>query len=58
MTHALHLGQLHAYEQWLVVAIAFGPFVVLAVVVYVVRGRRPVGDDPTLGAGSDRADED
>ena len=41
----LHLGELHAYEQWLVAVIAFGPFVVLGIVVYVVRGREPAGDD-------------
>ena len=41
----LHLGELHAYEQWLVALIAFGPFVVLGIVVYVVRGREPVDDD-------------
>ena len=41
----LHLGQLHAYEQWLVALIAFGPFVVLGIVVYVVRGREPADDD-------------
>ena len=36
---ALHLGGLHPYEQALVLLIAFGPFVVLGVVVYVVRKR-------------------
>ncbi len=41
----LHLGELHAYEQWLVALIAFGPFVVLGIVVYVVRGREPADDD-------------
>jgi hypothetical protein len=41
----LHLGELHAYEQWLVAVIAFGPFVVLGIVVYVVRGREPADDD-------------
>jgi uncharacterized iron-regulated membrane protein len=30
----LHLGGLHPYEQWLVVLIAFGPFVVLGFVVW------------------------
>lgn len=35
----LHLGGLHPVEQWLVVAIAFGPFVVLGFVVYFVRRR-------------------
>ena len=34
-----HLGELHAYEQLLVLLLAFGPFLVLAVVVYVVRRR-------------------
>jgi hypothetical protein len=45
VTTALHLGELHAYEQWLVAVIAFGPFVVLGIVVYVVRGREPADDD-------------
>jgi len=40
----LHMGSLHPVEQLLVVLIAFGPFVVLAVVVYVVR-RRDVADE-------------
>ncbi len=34
-----HLGELHAIEKVLVGLIAFGPFVVLAIVVYVVRKR-------------------
>jgi H+/Cl- antiporter ClcA len=34
-----HMGDLHAYEQLLVWLLAFGPFVVLFVVVYVVRRR-------------------
>ena len=33
----LHLGALHPVEQLLVALLAFGPFVVLFVVVYVVR---------------------
>jgi hypothetical protein len=43
-----HLGQLHAYEQALLGVIAFGPFVVLAVVVYVLRRResREDSDSP------------
>jgi hypothetical protein len=44
VTTALHLGELHAYEQLLVALIAFGPFVVLGIVVYVVR-RRDTEDD-------------
>ena len=34
-----HLGTLHAYETALLVLLAFGPFVVLAVVVLVLRHR-------------------
>jgi hypothetical protein len=41
----LHLGKLHGYEQALLAVIAFGPFVVLAVVVYVIR-RRDQCEDP------------
>ncbi len=36
---AQHLGSLHAYEQILVLLLAFGPFVVLGIVVYVLRRR-------------------
>ena len=46
----LHLGELHAYEQWLVAVIAFGPFVVLGIVVYVVRRRDGDDDPPTSGS--------
>ncbi|WP_162529637.1 hypothetical protein [Nocardioides caldifontis] len=35
----LHLGELHAYEQALVMVIALGPFAVLGIAVYVVRKR-------------------
>jgi hypothetical protein len=35
----LHMGALHPFEQLLVALVAFGPFVVLFVVVYVVRKR-------------------
>lgn len=35
----LHLGPLHPLEQALVLLIAFGPFVVLGVVVAVIRRR-------------------
>ena len=35
----LHLGELHRYEKLLVALIAFGPFVVLAVVVALMRRR-------------------
>ena len=47
----LHLGALHPYEQLLVALVAFGPFVVLFVVVYVVRRRDVAAEDadPTEG---------
>jgi protein-L-isoaspartate O-methyltransferase len=35
----LHLGALHGYEKALVALIAFGPFLVLFLVVHVVRRR-------------------
>jgi hypothetical protein len=40
----LHLGGLHPYERLLVLLVAFGPFVVLGVVVYVVR-RRDIAEE-------------
>ena len=50
MNHALplHLGALHPYEQLLVALVAFGPFVVLFVVVYVVRRRDVAAEDADL----------
>jgi hypothetical protein len=35
----LHLGPLHPYELLIVLLVGFGPFVVLAVVVFVLRRR-------------------
>ncbi|HET6627770.1 MAG TPA: hypothetical protein VFG63_15370 [Nocardioidaceae bacterium] len=35
----LHLGALHAYETVLLLVLAFGPFVVLVIVVLVLRRR-------------------
>lgn len=40
----LHLGELHAYEHLAVWLIAFGPFLVLGVVVFLIR-RRDVADE-------------
>jgi hypothetical protein len=44
----LHLGALHPYEQLLVALVAFGPFAVLFVVVYVVRRRDVAAEDADL----------
>lgn len=41
----LHLGDLHAYEQLLVLLLAFGPFAVLGVVVAVLRRRDLAAED-------------
>jgi len=47
----MHLGGLHPYEQLVVAVVAFGPFVVLGVVVLVLRRRdvaaegRPATDE-------------
>lgn len=47
MVAALHLGSLHGYEAALLAVLAFGPFVVLAVVVAVMRRREPETDEDT-----------
>lgn len=45
----LHLGDLHAYEQALVLTLAFGPFVVLAIVIHIVRKRDAEEPNETQG---------
>ena len=40
----LHLGDLHPYERALALALAFGPFLVLAVVV-AVRRRQAIAEE-------------
>lgn len=54
-----HMGDLHAYEQLLVWLLAFGPFVVLFAVVFVVRRRDAAAEDDTAAAAEPerRADE-
>ena len=47
----LHLGSLHAYETALVLLLAFGPFVALGVIVFVVR-RRDLAAEHADGTGS------
>ena len=54
----LHLGSLHAYETALVLLLAFGPFVALGVIVFVVR-RRDLAAEHADGTGSaDRTAQD
>jgi hypothetical protein len=50
----LHLGALHPFEQLLVGLVAFGPFVVLFVVVYVVRRRDVAEDEADAARDADR----
>ena len=50
---ALHLGPLHPMEQALVYLLAFGPFVVLALVV-VVRRRQDRREEEAAAAGLER----
>lgn len=40
-----HLGKLHAYEHALVLALAFGPLVLLAVTIWIARRRVERDDD-------------
>jgi hypothetical protein len=40
----LHMGALHPYEKGLTLVLAFGPFLVLALVIY-LRNRQDARDD-------------
>ena len=46
---ALHLGALHPVEQGLVLLLAFGPFVVLGIVVRLQRRRDAHQDEDARG---------
>jgi len=41
----MHLGKLHAYEKVLTLALAFGPFVVLGLVITLRRRRDDESED-------------
>jgi hypothetical protein len=41
---ALHLGPLHPVEQALTLVLAFGPFVLLAVTIWITRRRNAAKD--------------
>jgi hypothetical protein len=51
----LHMGALHPLEQLIVLAVAFGPFLVLFVVVYVVR-RRAIAEEAAQAHATDEND--
>lgn len=52
-----HMGSLHPYEQALTLLLAFGPFVVLGLVIWRRRGEEdPVAsDDDTAGEAASHA---
>jgi hypothetical protein len=50
---SLHLGPLHPAEQALVLALAFGPLLLLVLTVWISRRRTPV-DHSEKSADSDR----
>lgn len=62
-----HMGPLHAYERWLTLILAFGPFLLLALV-FVIRRRmddaedgledQAEGDEPTDGGAAPSPAED
>jgi hypothetical protein len=51
---AWHLGALHGYEKLLVLVIAFGPFVVLSLVVRYARRRDLAAEEAERAAAGDR----
>lgn len=44
----LHLGAMHPYEQVLTLILAFGPFVVLGIVIAIRRRMDRLEDDPEV----------
>ena len=47
----LHFGELHPYEVWISLALALGPFLVLAVVV-AVRRRQAIAEEDAAPPGT------
>lgn len=61
LSGALHMGPLHPYEQVLTLLLAFGPFVLLGVVIAVRRRNETdpgEGDGAARMDGTDRTNED
>jgi hypothetical protein len=53
----LHLGALHPVERLLVLTVAFGPFVVLGLVVFLSR-RRAIAEEQAEEQAEERAGQD
>ena len=51
-----HMGALHPLEQWLTLLLAFGPFVVLGIVVVVRRRIDAAEVEAEADAGPERTD--
>ena len=43
----LHMGSLHPFEKGLTLVLAFGPFLLLALVIYLRRGQHEPEEQPT-----------
>jgi hypothetical protein len=57
LLHPLHLGGLHPFEQVLTLVLAFGPFLLLGVLIAVRRGQdraEQAGEAPASGPGPQR----
>jgi hypothetical protein len=53
-----HMGDLHPAETWLVLLVAFGPFVVVALLVRRERRREAgVGEQPAAGEAATGEDQ-
>ena len=46
--YALHLGAMHTYEKALTLVLAFGPFVVLGLVIWLRRGDEDEAPDSLI----------
>jgi hypothetical protein len=57
-TAHLHLGDLHAFETVLLALLAFGPFVVLVVVVFAIRRRDLDDTDDDVAEGTENTSRD
>ena len=51
-----HMGALHGYEKLLVLLVAFGPFVVLSLVVRHANRRNAAEDELSTGSTTDQDD--